>query len=130
MWRARTVLRMNNTLDDWITVQHGKPVKPAGQAGGSGAMRGAACVQAPPRGASAPQAAPLLAQAAGGAGAQDVELSDIAARNMLDPNRDMYKDRKPTGSSTVQQLAEELGVTIFTNRGGGRLPAPCGGVLP
>ena len=42
-------------------------------------MHGAACVQAPPRGlfaargASAPLAAPLLAQAAGGAGAQGVE---------------------------------------------------------
>ena len=59
--------------------EHGEPVKPAVQAGGAGAMHGAACVQAPPRGlfaargASAPLAAPLLAQAAGGAGAQGVE---------------------------------------------------------
>ena len=41
---------MSNTLDGWITVEKGRPVKPAVQAGGAGAMRGAACVQAPPRG--------------------------------------------------------------------------------
>ena len=77
--RAHSLRMNNNTLDGWITVKHGEPVKAAVQAGGAGAMRGAACVQAPPRGlfaargASAPLAAPLLAQAAGGAGAQGVE---------------------------------------------------------
>ena len=68
--RAHSLRMNNNTLDGWITVKHGEPVKAAVQAGGAGAMRGAACVQAPPRGlfaargASAPLAAPLLAQAA------------------------------------------------------------------